>query len=294
MDLGLKDAAVLVTGGSSGIGRATAVAYAREGARVAITYNSRKDAAEAVAEEIEAAGGTAYVVPMDLNEPETIAGRGRVDGRAVGWARRGGGERRQLGQPGVRRPAGERSRTPSRSGGSRSCGPISRATSTSCSRWRRRCGGRSTAAWCCCRRIWPSVRCPAPGRTARRRPDCTDSSRALQHDLGKDGVLVNIVMPGITLENGEHRVIPGRRSTQIAAGFSARKLPDTTDLADAIVFLTSPRTTAIQGEILRVTGGQLTRRMTRPGVRNRGLAAETLVPLASGHPGEGASRWPGH
>ena len=69
MDLGFKDVAVLVTGGSSGIGRATAVAYGREGARVAITYNSRKDAAEAVAEEIEAAGGSAYVVPMDLSAP---------------------------------------------------------------------------------------------------------------------------------------------------------------------------------------------------------------------------------
>ena len=43
---------MLVTGGSSGIGRATAVAYGREGARVAITYNSRKDAAETVAAEI--------------------------------------------------------------------------------------------------------------------------------------------------------------------------------------------------------------------------------------------------
>jgi 3-oxoacyl-[acyl-carrier protein] reductase len=64
-------------------------------------------------------------------------------------------------------------------------------------------------------------------------------------------------MPGITLENGEHRVIPKPALDQIAAGFSARKLPDTTDVADAILFLTSPRTTAVQGEILRVTGGQL-------------------------------------
>ena len=80
---------------------------------------------------------------------------------------------------------------------------------------------------------------------------------SLQHDLGKDGVLVNIVMPGITLDNGEHRVIPKPALDQIAAGFSARKLPDAGELADAILFLTSPRTTAIQGEILRVTGGHL-------------------------------------
>src|SRR6185312_6099208 len=96
MDLGFKDAAVLVTGGSSGIGRATAIAYGAEGARVAITYNSRKDAAEAVAAEIEAAGGTAYIVGMELGVPETIAsavssvvehwgGLDVVVGNAVDW-----------------------------------------------------------------------------------------------------------------------------------------------------------------------------------------------------------------
>ena len=96
MDLGLRDAAVLVTGGSSGIGRATAVGFAREGARVAITYNSRQDAAEEVAGEIKAAGGEAFVVPMELREPESVeeavgavvAAWGGLDvlvGNAVNW-----------------------------------------------------------------------------------------------------------------------------------------------------------------------------------------------------------------
>jgi len=80
---------------------------------------------------------------------------------------------------------------------------------------------------------------------------------SLQHDLGADGVLVNIVMPGIALDNGEHRVIPKPALDQIAAGFTARHLPDTNELADAILFLTSPRTCSIQGQILRVTGGSL-------------------------------------
>ena len=43
MDMGLKDAVVLVTGGTGGIGRRTALAFAAEGARVAITYRSRED-----------------------------------------------------------------------------------------------------------------------------------------------------------------------------------------------------------------------------------------------------------
>jgi enoyl-[acyl-carrier-protein] reductase (NADH) len=44
---------------------------------------------------------------------------------------------------------------------------------------------------------------------------------------------------------------------QFAAKFTARRLPETTELATAILFLTSPFTPAIQGEILRVTGGSL-------------------------------------
>src|SRR5207302_7878861 len=64
---------------------------------------------------------------------------------------------------------------------------------------------------------------------------------SLQHDLGADGVLVNVVLPGITLENGVHRVIPRPALERIAAGFTARHLPDAAEIADAILFLTSPR-----------------------------------------------------
>jgi NAD(P)-dependent dehydrogenase (short-subunit alcohol dehydrogenase family) len=81
---------------------------------------------------------------------------------------------------------------------------------------------------------------------------------SLQHDLGKDGVLANIVMPGITLENGEHRVIPKEALAAIAAQFTAQRLPEAADVAAAIVFLCSPRTTATQGEIIRVNGGVMT------------------------------------
>ncbi|MGF6882525.1 3-oxoacyl-[acyl-carrier protein] reductase [Nocardia sp. GAS34] len=57
----------LVTGGSRGIGRATAEALAAAGAAVAVNYRSRKDEAEVVVAEIERAGGRGKVVGADVS-----------------------------------------------------------------------------------------------------------------------------------------------------------------------------------------------------------------------------------
>jgi NAD(P)-dependent dehydrogenase (short-subunit alcohol dehydrogenase family) len=76
MELGLRNRVVLVTGASSGIGRAIAGAFAREGARVAITYRSNTAAAEETVTHIDGAGGQGFAVPMDLTEPSGIENYG--------------------------------------------------------------------------------------------------------------------------------------------------------------------------------------------------------------------------
>lgn len=62
----------LVTGGSRGIGRATALQLARGGADVAIGYASRKEAADAVVAEIRALGRKAVAGPCDVSRQDQI------------------------------------------------------------------------------------------------------------------------------------------------------------------------------------------------------------------------------
>ncbi|GAA2815264.1 SDR family NAD(P)-dependent oxidoreductase [Kribbella solani] len=256
MELGFKDVAVLVTGASSGIGRATAIAYGREGARVAITYNSRQDAAEAVVKEIEAAGGEGYAVPMDLGAPETIAAAARsviehwggldvVVANAVSWGTLGYDDRPE------------------------------KIEDSKPEWWTQILRANLEGNYHLVQQVAPALRRSEQGRLVLISTDLAERGMAgswaygaakaglhglaasLQCDLGADGVLVNVVLPGITLENGEHRAIPRPALDQIAAKFAARHLPETTELADAILFLTSPRTKSVQGQLLRVNGGDL-------------------------------------
>jgi NAD(P)-dependent dehydrogenase (short-subunit alcohol dehydrogenase family) len=69
----LAGKSALLTGGGSGIGRATALAFAREGARVAVADQSADDAAETVAA-INGAGGQAISIALDVTNVADVAG----------------------------------------------------------------------------------------------------------------------------------------------------------------------------------------------------------------------------
>ncbi len=82
----LKDKVALVTGASQGIGRATSVALAGAGAKVAVAARTADKLASLVAE-IESAGGEALAVPMDVADAaqvksgfqQTLAKFGKLD-----------------------------------------------------------------------------------------------------------------------------------------------------------------------------------------------------------------------
>jgi 3-oxoacyl-[acyl-carrier protein] reductase len=68
----LADKVAIVTGASRGIGRATAITLATEGAQVAVNYASSATAAEQVVAEINGIGGQAIALQADVSQPEQV------------------------------------------------------------------------------------------------------------------------------------------------------------------------------------------------------------------------------
>ena len=79
----MRPRSILITGASSGIGRALALEYARGGASVALSAR-RADELEAAAADVRAAGGRALVLPLDVTDAEAVGDAVRRADRDLG------------------------------------------------------------------------------------------------------------------------------------------------------------------------------------------------------------------
>jgi len=249
MDMRLYGSSVMVTGGSGDIGRAIARAFAAEGANVAITYATQADVAKELARELGEQGVRTCDVHLDLGSPESATAAvdvvteafGGLDvlvNNAVWW---------------------EEWRDYIEDWEPEDWQPVLR--------------GNIEGVFTLTQRAAPFLRRSRAGRivfisstlTERGMTGCWSYAtaksaghglaRGLAWDLGRDGVLVNTVSPGMVLVNGRHRSASDEELAELATRQPVRRLPTAEDVAAAVLFLASGVNQSITGEILRVTGG---------------------------------------
>jgi len=252
MDLRLKDATVLVTGSSAGIGRATAIAFGAEGARVTVTYHSNRQGAEATADQVRAAGGQALVTHYDLADLDSI--RSAMDSLQKEW-----GTLNVLVNNAVLMSG---------------AGPTGKPfEELPLERWQETLRGNLEGIVLTINRALPLMRQAGWGRIVSVSSDAVDGwpglgpyatskaglhglSRTMAVELGPAGILSNVVMPGFVLTEHNQQRVPQQYQEQVKQHLPTRSLPTPEDIAAAIVFLGSPVNRQITGEVLRVTGGR--------------------------------------
>ncbi|MFE0131909.1 SDR family NAD(P)-dependent oxidoreductase [Streptomyces sp. NPDC059037] len=255
MDLGLQGRVALITGGSTNIGAATAVAFGREGARVALTYRSRGEAAEKVARAVKEAGGRAMALPYDL--ADDASARRTVDAVLDRWGTLDVLVNNAASWEGP--PPGPHS-PPFEDG--TDWEPVLDANLTghlrllhhALPRLRRSSAGRvvNVSSIVAAR--------GAHGTTvlAAAKAGLHGATRSLAWELGPDGVLVNVVMPGLVLDGkdeAERAGLPPQLLQEVLRELPTGRLPLARHVADTVVFLCSSANGAITGEVVRVTGG---------------------------------------
>jgi 3-oxoacyl-[acyl-carrier protein] reductase len=250
MDLGVNGRSVLITGGTRGIGRAIALAYAAEGAHVAITYATDPAAAQRCQEEIEVYGAAGLAVRLDLSDrssidaavSDTVAAFGGLDvlvANAVRW------------------PLDARE-------------PLADADPDI---WQRALAANLEGTVATARRALPHLASSDAGRlvlissgvSRHGRPGATAYSTAkggldglvasLKWEAGAVGVLVNIVSPGFTVTENNLAHFPDEVRESVRQQTPSGRLSVPADIATAVVYLGSPANSNITGAYLPVAGG---------------------------------------
>ena len=253
MDLGFSERVVFVTGGTRGIGKAAAKAFAREHARVAISFHSDEARAQSVADELRVQSGVdAMIVSLDLADTATIraavkrvlARWGRIDAlinNAVHW------------------------------GSLPDDAP--RFEDVDEQHWRAMLQSNLAGHYAAIQAVLPNMRERKFGRIvnvsstiahdgmsgsgpyATAKAGLHGLTRSLAKELGPAGILVNVVMPGLTLTETNREQIPAEVRDQIGEATPIGRLLTAEEVATPLVFLASAANTGITGEILRVSGG---------------------------------------
>ncbi|MBS0471250.1 MAG: SDR family oxidoreductase [Proteobacteria bacterium] len=247
----VKGLSVLVTGAASGMGRATAHAFADEGAQVAVT-DFNEAGARAVAEEISTGGGTARAWALDVSDADAIR---RVVGEVASAF---GGLDILINNAGI--PAAV---------------PIDHERYEAV--WERAVSVLLTAQQRTIRAALPHLRksksprivniasTEALGATARdsayaaAKAGVTGLTRALAVELGPEGITVNCICPG-PVRTGMTAAIPeGDKETYARRRTVLRRYGDPEEVAHITLSLCLPAASFLTGVTIPVDGGLMAR-----------------------------------
>lgn len=243
----LQGRVALITGGDSGIGRAVALAFAREGADVLISYLNEDSDAEETARVVREAGRRALLAPGDIADEahcrslieRTISEFGRVDILVNNAAY-------QMAREGIEQiPDGE---------------------------WERTFQTNIFAMYYLCKAAWPHL---APGSAvintasiqayqpspqllpyASSKGAIVTFSKALAQEGLQRGIRVNVVAPGPVWTPLIPATMPEEKAQQFGQDSPMGRPAQPAELAPLFVFLASDESSYIAGEVVGVTGGK--------------------------------------
>ncbi|WP_431218820.1 SDR family NAD(P)-dependent oxidoreductase [Leifsonia xyli] len=247
----LAGKSAIVTGGAGGIGRATSLAFAAEGARVAVV-DLQQDAAEAVAEEIRAAGGKAIALGADVSAEADVE---RVVAAAVEAF---GGIDIAFNNAGIIR------RTT--------------AVETTVEEWDRVFGVNVRGVFLMCKHVVPVMAAAGAGSIINTgsgwglkgggqaisycasKGAVVNMTRALAIDHGPQGIRVNSINPGDVntgMLRDEARQLGQETGSFLAeaADRPLRRMGEPSEIAAAVVWLASDESSYVTGTALVADGG---------------------------------------
>ena len=247
----LKGQTALITGASSGIGRATAVAMAREGARVAVNYLKNQAGAEETAEEIRKAGGGAMILQADVTSGAQV--QGMMDAVRNEWGR----------IDILVNNAGDL---------------LARRTlaDTTEEYWDQVMDLNLKSVFLCVKAVWEEMAArkqgciinvtsiagrngggPGSGVYAAAKGGMITYNKSLAKELAPHGIRVNAIAPGIIDTPYHERYSPPEIFKKFLANVPLGRAGTSEEVAEVIVFLASPASRYMTGETIEVNGGML-------------------------------------
>lgn len=240
----------VITGASSGIGRATALAMARAGASVVLTYRVNEAGAREVEREIQSGGREAFVMQADISSAASVHALGEAARQALGridaWVNNAGAD--------------------ILTGSSATLPDIGRLDlllsvdlrGTMLASWRAAeiLGGQSEGG-VIINMSWDHVLTGMGGRNpelfAAVKAGVLGFSKALARSVAPR-VRVNMVAPG-WIDTSFAAGIDERRRGAIAESIPLKRWGTPDDVAGAVVFLASPAATYLTGQTMLIGGG---------------------------------------